>query len=151
MCKKYCGGERLWKWVMKIGALKGAKIGWDASLDDPDTETNIITVDGTDFRTWEVKHPLYNQDKAQCSQKHNHAAKKFEIRLSIFRFQVVWISCPYPSGKHDMNIFREGLKHMIAPGKFVIADRGYQTSREDEQMLCIPNHLDSKELYSFKS
>ena len=136
---------------MKIGALKAAKIGWDASLDDPDTETNIITVDGTDFRTWEVKHPLYNQDKAQCSQKHNHAAKKFEIGLSIFRSQVVWISGPYPGGKHDMDIFREGLKHMIAPGKFVIADRGYQTSREDEQMLCIPNHLDSKELYSFKS
>jgi hypothetical protein len=151
MCTKYCGGERLWKWVTKIGALKVEKIRWDDLLDDPESETFIITVDGTDFRTWEPKHPTYNQDKKQCSQKHNHAAKKFEIGLSVYRAQCVWISGPHRGGKHDMEIFREGLKHMIAPGKRVIADRGYQTNREDEKMLSLPSHLDSKELYRFKS
>jgi hypothetical protein len=87
MCKKYCGGERLWKWVMKIGALKGAKIGWDASLDDPDTETNIITVDGTDFRTWEVKHPLYNQDKLSAHRSTIMLLKSLRSDFLFFVFR----------------------------------------------------------------
>ena len=151
MCKKYCGGKRLWKWVGKIAGLKGAKIGWNDTLDDPRSAKYAISVDGTDIRTWEPKHPTYNIDTKQCSKKHNHAAKKFEIGLSIFQPQCVWISGPHRGGMHDLEIFRMGLKHMIGEGKLVIADRGYETQKEDEQMLCTPSLLDSKELYSFKS
>eukprot|EP00978_Attheya_sp_CCMP212_P036293 scaffold163334_cov24-Attheya_sp.AAC.1 len=64
MCKKYCGGEKLWNWVSKIAALKALKIRWDPVLDDANSEIFIITVDGTDKKMWErTSHPRYNVDK----------------------------------------------------------------------------------------
>ena len=62
-----------------------------------------------------------------------------------------WISGPHPGGKHDLAIFREGLKDKIRPGKLVIADRGYKTSMADEKMLSTPEELDSPALNNFKS
>jgi len=152
ICKKYCGGERLWYWVAKIAALKAKMIRWDPVLNDPNSEIFIITIDGTDKRRWEPStHPRYNVDRRQFSKKFAHAALKFEIGLSIYRNQIVWISGPHRGGKSDIEIFREGLKFMIAEGKLAVVDRGYRSSKVDEQMLSLPSHLDPKALFNFKS
>lgn len=149
--ERYSCGEPIWKWVGKIAAMKEKKIVWDCRLDRPTSETFIVTVDGTDFRMQEIKHPTLPLDRSQFSHKFNHGALKYEIALSIFRPQCVWISGPHPGGKHDLAIFREGLKGKIRPGKLVIADRGYTTSRVDEKMMSTPEELDSQALKNFKS
>ena len=152
MCRNYCGGKRLWEWIEKIAALKDEVIIWEDELNDPDTETFILSVDCTDLRTWEPSsHPFLNIDKKEMSHKHNHAAKKFEIALSLFRPQIAFISGPHSGGTHDLTVFRQRLKYRILDGKLVIADRGYQTSKEDERMFSLPNLLDPSELYNFKS
>jgi hypothetical protein len=87
-----------------------------------------------------------------CSHKFNHAALKYEIAMCIFKPKCVWINGPFRGGENDMVIFRSGLKAKIQPGKLVVADRGYRTSRPDERpIMSTPNELDSKELGNFKS
>lgn len=159
VCPEYCGGERLFRWIRRISDLKEKKIVWKSYLDDPKAETFIISVDGTDLRRWEPStHERYRIDTKQCSHKHKKAAGKFEIGLSIFRPQIVWMSGPYRGGKGDREIFLEGLFTKVKPGKLVVADGGYRpTSEADEtrqamiQMMALPSRYDSKELHNFKA
>jgi DDE superfamily endonuclease len=151
ICERNARGEPLWQWIRKIAAMKDEKIVWDERLDSPLSERFIITVDGTDFRVWEQQHPTLPIDRSMYSIKFNHGAYKYEIALSIFFPKCVWIYGPHRGGKHDLTIFREQLKGKIAQGKLVIADRGYQTSKADEQMLSTPDITDDPELYNFKS
>jgi hypothetical protein len=72
ICEKYSRGRHLWKWIERIAALKALKIKWDPRLDSPHTEIFVVTIDGTDFRVWEKKHPIFNQDRRQCWKKFNH-------------------------------------------------------------------------------
>jgi hypothetical protein len=141
----------LWKWICKIAALKEKKIVWDLRLDSRETEIWCLTVDGTDFRITERKHPQMNMDKGLCSKKFNQAALKYEITMSVFEPKCVWISGPDRGGKQGMAIFREGLKDKIKPWKKCNANRGYNSSRADEKMLLQPNGCDSKEVNCFKS
>ena len=151
-CEKYARGEHLWRWIAKIAALKEKKIVWDADMDASNTAIFALSLDGTDFRVWEKKHPFLNQDRQHCSKQFKHGALKYEVAMSVFKPRVVWIYGPHRGGEHDMTIFRKRLKQKIKPGKKAIADRGYITSREDEQMLSLPNPMyDSKELNNFKS
>jgi DDE superfamily endonuclease len=149
--ERYSRGVHIWRWVARIAAMKEDKIKWPSNLDRPESERFIITVDGTDFRMNEMQHPTMPVDRRQFSHKFNHGAVKYEIGISVFDDQCVWISGPHPGGKHDLTIFREGLKAKIRPGKLVIADRGYRTSRDDEAMLCPPDEVDSPALNNFKS
>ena len=123
-CKKYCSGRHLWEWIGKIAALKEEKIVWDNYLDVADKEIFILSVDCMDLRTWEPStHPFYNQDCEECSHKHKHAAKQFEIALALFHNQVAWISGPHSAGScDDRTIFCQVLKGRIMEGKLVIAD-----------------------------
>jgi hypothetical protein len=84
ICEKYSRGEHLWKWIRKIAALKALKIVWDPHFSSNESEIVVVTLDGTDFRVNEKKHPRYNQDKGQCSKKFNHCAAKYEIAMSVF-------------------------------------------------------------------
>ena len=115
---------RFWYWVIKISKLLRHKIRWDPSFSDDDGPIFIASVDGTDFKTWEKKHPLLNQDRRACTRKHNHGGVKCEIAISINESKVVWVSGPHRGGKHDITTFREGLKQMMPPGKLIIADSG---------------------------
>jgi hypothetical protein len=151
VCEEYARRQKLWDWVAKIAALHANKIGWLPRLDDPNAETFILAVDGTDFRMWEGKHPTLPIDRSQCSHKFKHGAVKYEIAISTYSSKICWISGPHAGGKHDLTIFREGLKQKIAPGKKVHADRGYNSNFADESMLSTPNNLDSKGLQNFKS
>jgi hypothetical protein len=152
ICEDYAKGEKLWSWVRKIAALKDEKIVWNPQkLNHPHGPVFICSVDGTDYRTWEQKHPTLPQDRKQMSHKFKHGALKYEIAVCNYYSQICWVSGPHAGGKHDLTIFREGLKQKIVDGKRVNVDRGYRSSRADERMLSIPNACDSKLLCNFKS
>jgi hypothetical protein len=51
---------------------------------------------------------------------------------------LVWISGPHKASKHDITIFREGLKHIIPAGKCTIGDTGYQG---EPNAVSTPNRL----------
>jgi hypothetical protein len=95
ICDKYSRGEHPWKWIRKIAALKALKVVWDPRLDSVELEIFFVTVDGTDFRVNEKKHPRFNQDKGQCSKKFNHCAAKYEVVVSVCRSKIVWINGPF--------------------------------------------------------
>jgi hypothetical protein len=86
------------------------------------------------------------------SHKFKHGAVKYEIAVCNYYSQVCWLSGPEQrGGKHDLTIFREGLKEKIADGKRLNVDHGYQSSKPDERMLSILNGCDSELLCNFKS
>ena len=159
-------GEPIWRWIDIIAGLCKTKIVWDKDLDDPNTERFIVSVDGVDFEIWEKKHRLFNQNKKMCSKKHNGAGLKYEIAMSTFKSKCVWIRGPFRGGKHDISIYRgdeneedaeirhelglppyEALQDKIKPGKYVNADRGYQSGKG----IAPPNPSDPKDLAKFKS
>ena len=163
-CERNLGGEPLWKWTERIAALKVKKIVWDHSLEDANTEVFATSLDGTDFRAWERKHPVSPRDNGECSKKFNHGAAKHEIALSLFRAKCAHIAGPCRGGMHDLEVFRKGglkeklkrnqerLKRQQNKPKRTIVDRGYRTSRADEEgMFSYPDNMDSKELGNFKS
>jgi hypothetical protein len=153
ICESYSQGEPLWTWIRKIAALKALKIVWDPRLNSSESERYVVTVDGTDFRTWERKHPTLNQDRKQCSKKFNHGAVKYEIAVSVYTNKAVWINGPFRGGMHDLTMLREGnLINLIADGKKAIADRGYISGvPEEKAKLSLPNEFDPKILNNFKS
>jgi hypothetical protein len=148
-------GKNLWGWTTKISALKEKMIVWRPCFDSPHSEIFIVTVDGNNFCMWEKKHPHLLVDRREMSHKFNHGAVKYEVAMSVFDSKCVWMSGPHRGGKHDMMIFREGLKGKIRQDKKVIVDRGYgrgcAAKRPDKRMLSQPNECDSKELNKFKS
>lgn len=111
VCDKYAGGDHLWKWIMKIAALKEKKIVWPERFSDDDSEVYIITVDGTDCAIWEPKHDNLPMDKRYFSQKKNRAAVKYLVALAIFTPDVVFVDGPFPAGEfNDIIAFRSKLK-----------------------------------------
>jgi hypothetical protein len=48
-----------------------------------------------------------SKNPAWYSHKFKQAAVEYEIRISIFTQQVVWISGPHKASRHDITIFRE--------------------------------------------
>lgn len=152
IAKNYARGEPLWRWVRFIAALTAKKIKWDPLLDDPNSEVFIVTVDGTNFRTTEKKHPTLNKDPKMFDKKSNGAGVKYEVAIAVFRSKVVSILGPFPASVHDMTVFRMKLKDQIPCGKLAIADGGYESYLNGEdQKLSIPNTYDSKALANFKT
>ena len=149
--EQYARGKRLWNWIKKIAAMKAKKIVWNV---DSLAEIFVISVDGKDFKCWEPKHAQLPVDPGMKSDKFNKSGWKYEIALSMVEPKVVWISGPHRGGKHDLSIFREGLKQKMLelPGKLVNADLGYRTSEWDEVgMMAYPNSMDPEQLMEFKS
>jgi len=149
VCERMARGYPVWKWVEKLKALSKKVIFWSKDLDAVNTATRILSVDGVDFRTWEQRHERYNMDRGDCSHKHNHGAAKYEIGIHLWKPQCVWISGPHRGGKHELEIFREGLKQKVKPWKKVIADRGYK-SEEEKLIFSLPSTTDTKENNEFK-
>ena len=151
-CERVSRGEHVWKWIQKIQGLKVKKIVWSEELDLPESAQFAVTVDGVDMQIWEVRHPTLPVDRKYYSNKFKHAALKYELAISVWDGNLVWINGPHRGGKHDLTIFREGLKHMLVDGKMAIADRGYNSSKPDEiRKLATPNRADSKALAGFKA
>ena len=80
-----------------------------------------VTVDGTDFKIWGPK-PFSNK---WWSNNFNGPAVKYEVAISIFGGDIVWVNGPFKGGESDITIFRNDLKNMLSEGEKVEADKGY--------------------------
>lgn len=166
LCLRNACGEPVWRWVSKILALRAAKIVWPESLDKDDSETFVVSVDGVDFKIWEKKHPLLNKDEKMCSHKFKSAGLKYEIGISVFKSDCVWLAGPFRCGKHDATIYQgkedaadlslrqelglpphKCLQDKLCPGKLAIADSIYSKGRG----CAVPNQSDPKDLHNFKA
>ena len=149
VCDKYASGKNIWSMIEAISRLKSSKIFWNVDFDKDHTEIFIVSVDGTDFRIWEPKHPNLPFDKDFYSHKHKRSALRYEIAIALKESQIVWISGPHRGGKSDLQIFNEehGLGEKICHGKKAIADGTYKGSLK----LAPPDCLESKGLQNFKS
>ena len=154
IAEKDTRGEPLWKWIRRLEALLPHKIKWLPTLDDPNGAVFIISVDGTDCKTWERRnHPTLPYDPATYSQKFKHGGVKYEIGVAVYENQIVWVSDASDAGRNDITIFREdGLLHRIPQGKMAVGDRGYETSIAAEMdRIAFKRDEDPLELRKFKA
>lgn len=138
---------RKWSWfyARKIGALKDELIVWPDEWDTIFT----VTVDGVHFRIEEPTSKKYKFIKGYFSHKSGSAGLDYEIAVSIFTQQVVWIRGPFKAGKGDLDIFEnEGLRDKIPDGHYAIGDKGY---RGDYDKIRTENSLDDEEVRQFKA
>lgn len=143
--------DQIRKYVNALAALKELKIVWK-DLNEID-EAFVLSVDGVHFR---IKEPRKHPSANWCSHKSNSAGLAYEIGMSIWRNQVVWVKGPFQPATHDKTKYQEqgGLQEKIPFGKLVVADRGYRGEDIEEggqfRTLSIRNTCDSKELKEFK-
>lgn len=137
---------RKWSWfyARRIAALKDDSIVWPPSFKTQYT----VTVDGVHFHIKEPTHPDFKIDTGFFSHKHGGAGLDYEIAISIFEPQVLWINGPYPSGIGDREIFKDRLRAMIPPGHIALMDRGY---RGGGKCVSTVSALDCDELNEFKT
>ena len=136
-------------YVDAIAALKEQKICWKDlnSL----TERFVLSVDGVHFY---IKEPRMNPDSHWCSYKYKVPALAYEIAISPYRNEILWVSGPFKAATHDLTIYRRpgGLRSRIPGGKRVIADRGYkgETKYGGPTTLSIRNEIDTPAVREFK-
>ena len=90
-----------------------------------------------------------SRDPAFFSHKSNSAGLNYELAISVFSNQLVWMSGPHPAGRSDIQVFRQedGLKDKIPAGKKLIADNGYCGERS---IISTPNSQDPQPVRKLK-
>ena len=153
-------GRPLWKWIDRIAAILPDKIQWLPALDDPNEPAFIVSVDGVHCRTDERRdHPLFPMNRARYSQKYKHAGLTYEIGVAVYEQKIVWVNGPYQAGTNDLSMLRQGkpdgsgsILDKVQPGKMLVLDRGYQTSRPTEQpKMAFKSNDDPPELCEVKA
>jgi hypothetical protein len=137
-----------------IASLKEKKIVWPTEIyNDPYGRIYIVSVDGVDFKVWEMKHQRMPIDKGDYSHNFNHCARKYKIAMDVYTSKVVWISGPHKAGVHDKTIFVAGLKAKIPQGRKFISDRVYGAKAEpdDQALPALPYPCDDPVLANFKA
>jgi DDE superfamily endonuclease len=87
----------------------------------------LLTVDGIHCVVREPSTAELSKNPAYFSHKHHCAGVNYEIGLSVFTNQVMWVNGPYPAGENDITMFKHrGLREMIPEGCWSIADNGYR-------------------------
>jgi hypothetical protein len=84
-------------------------------------------VDGTDCQ---IREPApFN--KKWFSHKSNGLGLRYELAVSIFGGDIVWVNGPFPCGDFaDLSIFRCGLMEELGPNEMVEADNGYKGEKK---------------------
>jgi DDE superfamily endonuclease len=135
--------------VVSYPSVLVAQIVWPDEWQDDNAPTFLISVDGTHCRIYEPQHPEFSKNPAYYSHKFHQAALNYEIGVSLFTSDVVWVNGPFPAGQPDIKVFRErGLKEKIPPGKRITGDNGY---RGEPALISTPNQHDPPELKNFKA
>lgn len=141
--------ENGWDMLLRIQALKAAKIKWPTAAEIADNIW-IGSVDGTHVKTMEPTHPVYPKDPDAFSYKNRAAGLSYEIVVSMWESKIIWMNGPYLASYHDSTIFDEpgGLREkMQGTGKRLIGDRGY--SAHDDIVSTMNSH-DSAEVSKLK-
>ena len=111
-----------WKVIESLAIASVDIIKWEnRKRNMPANALCCVCVDGTDFKTQEP----YPFNKTMMSHKFKGAALKYEVAISIYSGDIVWVYGPHRGAKHDLTIFREKLKTMLDEGEMVEADQGY--------------------------
>jgi len=141
--------EKIKLYVDAIASLKSEKIVWRDLENSP--ELYVLSVDGVHFR---INEPRKQPSAKWCSHKHKSAGLGYEIGISIWHNQVVWIAGPFQPATHDKTKYQEenGLQSRIPNGRLVVADRGYRGEDIEgrQRSLSIRNSQDSEALKEFK-
>jgi hypothetical protein len=126
----------VWKYIEGLSLLSLNIIKWNKRKRNlpPDAYCSI-SVDGIDFKTQEP----YPFNSKWMSHKYKGAALKYEVAISIYSGDIVWVYGPHRGSKHDLSIFREKLKFLLDDGEMVEADKGY---------VGEPDHIRSKYDYA---
>lgn len=112
----------IWKWIEAIASRHVDIIHWSRRFRNaPKDVWCYVTVDGTDFSIGEPV-PF---DRRWKSHKSKGASVKYEVAISIYSGDIVWIYGPHIGSKHDLSVFRESLVKMLDEGEMVEADAGY--------------------------
>jgi hypothetical protein len=141
--------QRSWYYCRKLQALKHEKLVWPANL--PQDTIWVMTVDGTHCAINEPLHPQFSQDKDYYSHKKNRSGWVYEVGISLFTPDLIWLNGPFKAGANDKTIFAcpGGLKEVLAQeGLKAIGDKFYN-GHENE--VCTFNAQDSYEVKKFKS
>jgi hypothetical protein len=83
-----------------------------------------VSVDGTDFRIYEPT-PF---NKGWYSHKFHGPGVRYELGLSIYSGDIVWVNGPFPCGQWpDIKIFRSKLINQLEQDEIMVeADNGYR-------------------------
>jgi hypothetical protein len=141
--------DRCWYYCRKLQALKELKIVWPENL--PADTIWVMTVDGTHFMVNEPIHPVWSQDVKHFSHKKGRAGWVYELGISLFSSNLIWMNGPHKAGKNDKSIFGMpgGLKEVLrAEGVKAIGDKFFN-GHEDE--VSTFNAQDTAEVKKFKS
>ncbi len=113
----------IWKWIEAIASRHVDIIHWSRRFRNApkDDVWCFVTVDGTDFRMGEPT-PFSSKWK---SHKAKGASIKYEVAVSIYSGDIVWIYGPHEGSKNDLTVFREQLQHMLEHEEMIEADAGY--------------------------
>ena len=110
-----------------------------------------MTIDGTHVTINEPLHPDFSQDKKYFSHKKNRAGWVYEVGLSLFTSNLIWMNGPHKAGANDKTIFAfpGGLKEVLAQeGVKAIGDKFYNGHPNEVSTF---NAQDSHEVKRFKS
>jgi DDE superfamily endonuclease len=109
-----------------------------------------MTVDGVHCSINEPKHPEFSQDKDYFSHKKAHAGYCYELGISIFTPNLIWMSGPHKAGQNDKTIFVKagGLKEALRDAHVkAIGDKFY--NGHPNEVSCF-NAYDSEDVREFK-
>ena len=122
-CSKPTFEKWCWMWMEAIASKHVEIIVWDKRFRNAPKDVWCLTsVDGTDFL---VDEPFPFNRKFK-SPKVGGAGFKYEVALSIYSGDIVWIYGPHNGGKHDVTIARELLVGQLDEGEMIEGDRGYR-------------------------
>lgn len=128
-------------------ALKSQKIVWPNSFS---TDEWGLTVDGTHCWIREPGHPEFSYNPKTYSHKFAKAGLDYELGISLFENQLIWMNGPFEAGNNDMSVFLErGLKAKLEESNIkAIGDSGYTGY---PNLISFPNSEDSEKVKKFKS
>jgi hypothetical protein len=108
-------------------------------------KTFVVSVDGVHCR---INEPRKQPSATWYSHKFHSPALAYEIGLSIYTSEIIWVNGPFPAATHDLTIFRapNGLLSQIPLGNRAIGDRGYS----GEPLCSVRSRFDTPEVREFK-